>query len=259
MTVPFPVRSVLVVLLASGVGACATKSDVQDLRTEVRSEIGQVHDTQDSLRAGLEAIRSQLDRMEGGQKDLIVGRSSELARQIEQLQTQISQLTALVGQTQQRLESRLSRGAPVPGDTSAAETGMDSPAGEDEEAEAAALYQAALDQFRREAYGTARGALEDFLSQYSAHRLAPDARYYLGRTFEETDQEDRALDAYRRVVELHPNSNRAPSALYRLGLVHLDQGQVEEARRFFEQVIRGYPDSPEADPAMRQLEKIGGG
>lgn len=252
-----PGRPTAAVLLALAVGACATKSDVQDLRTGLRSEIQQVRATQDSLVSEISSVRSQLDRMEERQKSLILGRSSDLERQLEQLRTQVSQLAALVGQTQQRMESSLTRRPVTPPDTS--------PGGDTAAAEAAggggdpaALYEAALDQFRREAYETARGALEDFLSSYPEHRLAPDARFYLGRTREETGQVDQAVQTYQRVVELNPNSNRAPSALYRLGTIHLDRGEVEEARRFFQQIIRGYPDSPEAQPATERLEEIGG-
>lgn len=258
MRLSFPGRPTAVLLLSLVVGACATKSDVQDLRAGLRADIQQVQATQDSLTSEIASMRSQLDRMEERQKSLILGRSSDLERHLEQLRTQVSQLTALVGQTQQRVESSLARrSATTPpdtgagADTSAAGTGG---AGGDP----AALYEAALEQFRREAYETARGALEDFLSTYPDHRLAPDARFYLGRTREETGQVDQAVQTFQRVVELNPNSNRAPSALYRLGTIHLDRGEVEEARRFFQQIIRGYPDSPEAQPATDRLEEIGG-
>ena len=258
MRLSLPGRPAAVFVLSLAVGACATKSDVQDLRTGLRADIQQVQATQDSLTSEIASVRSQLDRMEERQKSLILGRSSDLERQLEQLRTQVSQLTALVGQTQQRMESSLAQRPATPADTGAgadtATTGAAGAAGDP-----AALYEAALDQFRREAYETARGALEDFLSTYPDHRLAPDARFYLGRTREETGQVDQAVQTFQRVVELNPNSNRAPSALYRLGTIHLDRGQVGEARRFFQQIIRGYPDSPEAQPATDRLEEIGGG
>lgn len=252
-------RALVVGLVLSAAG-CATRGDVQDLSADLGADIEEVRATQDSLRARLVAISAQLDRLEGSQEDLIVGRSTELRRGIQGLRDQISRLTALVAQTRQRLEEDLTR-RPAPGDTTAVEgetTGeADAEGGASDDP--VALYEAALEQFRRESYETAGGALREFVAQNPDHRLVPDARYYLGRSQEETGEEDEALETYRRVVELHPNSNRAPSALYRLGMIRLDRGETGEARGLFQQIIRGYPDSPEASPATRQLEKLGGG
>lgn len=249
----------LVVGLSLSAAACATRGDVQDLGADLSSELEEVRTTQDSLGAQLSAVSSQLDRMEAGQEDLILGRSSELQRGIEGLRDQLSRLTALLAQTRQRLERELTR-RPAGGE---AEPAAGAAGGEDAgpdaaEGDPAALYRAALEQFRRESYETSREALQEFVSSHPDHRLIADARYYFGRSREETGEVDGALEAYQRVVELHPNSNRAPSALYRRALIHLDRGETEAARRLLQQIIRGYPDSPEATPATRQLEEIGG-
>lgn len=264
------VRSVLVVLVAAvSASACVTKGDVRDLRSSFSSQLEEVRARQDSLRVEIGRVLTQLDRLEEGQKNLIVGRSTELERQLSQLRTELQQLTALVGQTQRRIEEGLraaaAASASTAGDTAAlgSDTTARSPsagersgggAGGDPEA----LYRAALQQLRRGAYETARSALEEFLSANPDHRLAPDAQFYVAESYREAGDQAGALDEYRQVVELYPNSNRAPAALFRQGDIQMDRGIVDAARRLFQQIIRGYPDSPEARPATRRLEEIGG-
>ena len=89
--------------------------------------------------------------------------------------------------------------------------------------------------------------------------LAPDAQFFLARTYRDAGEARRALEEFQRILELYPNSGRASAALYQQGLIHVELGNTDEARSAFEQVLRGYPDSPEAELAQEQLSEIGGG
>ena len=119
-----------------------------------------------------------------------------------------------------------------------------------------ALYEAALRQFRRGSYETARAGLDQFLEQYPSHELAPDAQYFRAETFAESGEPDVALVEYARVLELYPNSRRAPTALYKSGLIELQRGNVDDARTVFQRVVQGYPDSDEVDLAERELSRL---
>jgi len=119
-----------------------------------------------------------------------------------------------------------------------------------------ALYEAALRQFRRGSYETARAGLDEFLEQYPSHELAPDAQYFRAETFAEAGGLDEALEEYARVLELYPNSRRAPTALYKSGLIELQKGNVDDARTYFQRVVQGYPDSDEIDLAERELTRL---
>ncbi|MGI9039200.1 MAG: tol-pal system protein YbgF [Gemmatimonadota bacterium] len=250
---------VALALLSSS--ACATKSDVATLRTSISTQMEEDRAQRDSLMSEISALRSVLlDSLNVQQRRDISGRV-DLERQIQDLNTALNQLLALTGETQRQL-ARLQAGGSdgaltVPRDRPGA--GAVSVDGSGESAAGAQeLYEAAVRQFRRGSYETARTGLDEFLQQYPAHELAPDAQYYRAETYAETNDDARALAEYARVLELYPNSRRAPTALYKSGQIELRRGNTEDARTFFNRVIQGYPGSDEVELARRELARLRG-
>ena len=239
-------------LLASG--ACAMKSDVAELRTTIVRQMEEDRAQRDSLITEIRGLRSVLlDSLNVQQRRDISGRV-DLERQIQDLNTALNQLMALTGETQRQL-ARLERG----GDGGAVIAGE--AVGVSVEAEggdAQELYDAAIRQFRRGSYVTARNGLDDFLGRYPAHELAPDAQYYRAETYAEEGEAETALAEYARVLELYPNSRRASTALYKSGRIELERGNTDEARTHFNRVIQGYPGSDEVELARRELARLDG-
>lgn len=237
-------------------GACATKSDVAELRTTIVQQMEEDRAQRDSLIAEMRALRSVLlDSLNVQQRRDISGRV-DLERQIQDLNTALNQLMALTGETQRQL-ARLERGGDQ-GSLIAGEAGgvsVDPGAGEGDAQE---LYDAAVRQFRRGSYVTARNGLDEFLSQYPSHELASDAQYYRAETFAEEGETETALEEYARVLELYPNSRRASTALYKSGRIELERGNTDDARTYFNRVIQGYPDSDEVELARRELARLDG-
>lgn len=259
------------------VGACSSKSDLQEMEQTMIAEFRELGVRQDSLEREIRQLRSTLlDSLRSRQGSAFENRG-ELSRRLERLGEQLGRITALAGENQ-RLLSGLERqlsGAPGPGDGPESDTatasdgtpsdtaggpedgGGDAP--EDGASEPRQLYEASLQQFRRGSFQTARSGLQEFLSSYPDHELAPDARFYVAETYAEAGEPGQALEAYGRVVELFPNSRRAASALYKSGLLERQRGNLEDARVFFSRVVNGYPDSDEAGLASDQLRELDGG
>lgn len=260
------------------VGACSSKSDLQEMEQTMIAEFRELGVRQDSLEREIRQLRSTLlDSLRARQGSAFENRG-ERSRRLERLEEQLGRITALAGENQRLLsglERRLSpssgaAGAPgpdtatdsdsVPSDTvdeEPADTAGDPP--EEDASEPRQLYEASLQQFRRGSFQTARSGLEEFLSSYPDHQLAPDARFYVAETYAEEDEPRQALEAYSRVVELFPNSRRAASALYKSGLLEVERGNLEDASVFFSRVVNGYPDSDEAGLARDQLRELDGG
>lgn len=255
---------------------CAGRGDLEEMEQTLIAEFREVNARQDSLARELERLRTTLmEGLESREGEAFAGRG-ELLRRLEALEEQIGRVAALSGQNQQlltRIAEESERRGPGPsGGAGAVGPGPDTTAGAaggGEDAETAggmvggddprALYQAALEQYRRGSYETARTGLEQFLSRHSDHELAPDAQFYVAESYAEAGEPRAALDAYGRVVELFPDSRRAASALYKSGLVELERGNVGDARVFFQRVVNGYPDSDEAALARSQLGQLEGG
>lgn len=244
---------VALALLASG--ACATKSDVAELRTTIVRQMEEDRAQRDSLITEIRGLRSVLlDSLNVQQRRGISGRV-DLERQIQDLNTALNQLMALTGETQRQL-ARLERGGE--GSIIAGEAGgvsVDPAAGD---GDAQDLYDAAIRQFRRGSYMTARDGLDEFLARYPSHELASDAQFYRAETFAEEGEAETALAEYARVLELFPNSRRAPTALYKSGRIERERGNADDARTYFNRVIQGYPDSDEVELARRELARLDG-
>lgn len=246
---------------------CAGKGDLRQMEQTLLAEIQEVQARQDSLRRELASLRQQLAQgLEEREGEAYAGRG-ELLRRLERLEQEIGRIGALTGQNQQLLtrleEASRSRppastrdaGGAATGDTTEGSEAGTAPSDGDPQA----LYQTALEQFRRGSYTTARSGLEQFLSRHPEHPLAPDARFYVAETYAESGEQRQALDAYGRVVELYPDSPRAASALYKSGLLELERGNPGDARVFLRRVVDGYPDSDEAVLARDQLDRLQGG
>ena len=256
------IRKVLITASFAFLGtACAMKSDVADLESTLQAQMQAERAQRDSLMTEIRQLRSVLlDSLSVQQRRDISG-MVDLSRQIEDLGVAVTQLTALTGETQRQLALLQDSGSGLAGAAALGAAGVtltddggDSPVSAGGEPQA--LYEAALRQFRRGSYETARAGLDQFLEQYPGHELAPDAQYFRAETFAESDEPDVALVEYARVLELYPNSRRAPTALYKSGLIELQRGNVDDARTFFQRVVQGYPDSDEVDLAERELSRL---
>jgi len=251
--------AVLLGAVTLALAGCATKSDMAELRNTVTGEFEAERSQREALIAEIQELRAVLlDSLNVQQRRDITGRV-DLQRQIQDLNTNLAQLIELTGQTQRNLA--LMSVSPVDSAGTVGARPQDAAAGT--EAVTAApgdpqdLYEAALRQFRRGSYGTAREALDQFIAEYPNHELAPDAQYFRAESFAEEGDADMALNEYARVLELYPNSRRAPTALYKSGLLELRRGNVDDARTFFNRVVQGFPDSDEFELARRELERLG--
>lgn len=247
----------LFVLVASASAGCATKQDVQTLEATMREELREFREDQARLVAQLMGAVDSLEAAEG-RRDM-TGRG-EFERRIRVLEDQIAELLDLVGQNHQLLRDLYASrsagrpGGPV-GGTPVAPPVEGMPAGGEDEA--THFYALAQEQYRLGNYATARGAFENFLTDYPRHQLAPDAQYYLAETYAAEGDQGRALAEYQRVMERFPDSRRAPSSLLRRAMIEKGRGNLAVARTLLRQIEAGYPNSPEAPQAREELQKIG--
>ena len=247
-------------LLTSG---CATKGDVRDLREAITEQSEQQDDRLARLVSGLvaeiEALQDTLEIQSG----MVVDTRGGIARELRDVQDQLSQLTALTGQIQrtvallsQRLEADRERGAQatLPSPDSLQEVG--STTGPVDPAAAEETYQAAMTQFNRGSVNTARRAFESLLADYPDHRLAPSSQFFLADILEQENRLDEAIEAFLRVAELYPTADRVPQALYRIGAIYELQGNGDQAVIYLERVVNTYPDSGAAELARELLREI---
>ncbi len=62
-----------------------------------------------------------------------------------------------------------------------------------------------------------------------------------------------AIDAYRQILEKHPDADMVPWAMYKIGLALVAQGKKGDAKLFFSEVVKSYPQSAAAKQAKKKL------
>ena len=259
-------NAAVAVLLGVAAAACASRGDVETMGDALRGEIAGLAEGQrrlvEAVQADLESIESSSQRRETtgrGELERLIGRVEDLFEQIIEMSAQNNQLLNDIYENQRRLGTPSPMG--FPGPPAAGPVGAESnPAAESGSGsdEASQFYALALDMYQRGNIETARDAFRDFLAVYGGHELAPDAQYWVARTYEDAEDPGSALEEYRRLTERYPDSSRAPAALFQRAMIEAGRGNTAVARRLFAQIESGYPNSPEAPEARREREKLGG-
>lgn len=252
------IRRVLLLAALLPMTACvATKQDVEELRLDMASQRAQ----QDSL---FRTLISRTEAMLDSLSDQNVRLRGDFANRLLAIDRQLVQIQELSGQNQAQLaglrqqieqsatEARRAQEAAAAAARDNAEGG-----GEDEGGDPQELYDAALGALRRGSVGTARSGFEELLRSNPQHRLAPDAQYNIGQSYEQGREPANAITAYARVVELYPTSPRAPAALLRMGRLELGRGNRTQARTHFNAVVSRYARSTEAGEARTELQRMG--
>ncbi len=240
----------LSVLVLAG---CATKRDLRDLQTAVRTQQTQQDDAMELRHA---EMRDSL----AVQSEALFQLRGQLMTQLISIQEQLVTIQQLTGQNQQnvamlreQLEEDRTRLMAPPAIMDNPEQMAPAAAGT---ADATQLYNEGVTQLGRGSRVTARRAFQAFLAQSPNHPLAPDARYYLADILVQEDRWEEAIVAFNEVAELHPASPRVPEALYRVGLAYVQLEQPDQARQFLNRVVTGYPDSGSAALAREALAQL---
>lgn len=247
-------RTFGVLLAALVVGGCATKGDLRDVQTEIRA-----------LSARQDSIMVELRRQEATTRDTLRQTSNQLfeirgdvARRLDNLEAAIDRLTELVGQTQRSLTSVRDQIESQPRRAGGAGDFGGAPGG-GSPADAVESYNAAVQSYNMGSFSAAQFGFEDFIAQFPGDELVPDAYFFLGEARVQLQDPEGAIEAYRQVIQMHPDSPRVPAARVGLGLTLLEQGEPEEARIQFETVIATWPDDEAAARAQEALDGMGGG
>ncbi len=242
------------VLLGVAAAGCASKADVETMSDSLTADIQAIRDGQRILVAQLQG---GLDSLEAADFRRETTGRGEIERRVGRLEDRIEVALELLSQNNQLLNDLYQDRSPGAGSMMGRPMNTGGPGSRSPD-EPTQFYGMALDMYNRGNLETAREAFRNFIAENPSHELAPDAQYYVARTYEDGGDVGDAIAEYQRVTELHPNSNRAPAALYRRGMIEAARGNTALARRLFTQVESGYSTSPEAPLARQELQKLGG-
>jgi tol-pal system protein YbgF len=102
-------------------------------------------------------------------------------------------------------------------------------------------FNAALAAFQAGQYPEAETGFKAFLAANPAHRLTPDAIFYIGETYLQRSRPREAAEQYLKVTTDYSKSSRAPESMVRLGQTLAALGNSDQACATLGEFGKRYP------------------
>ena len=269
----------LVVACAPQAELVKTRSEISDLRDDVKASKARIQDLQRRLDQDVQKRLDVLDANIKGTVDVqkvmadYGAKSDQLATDIQLLQGKleennfhiaelsqklddksfkIAELSAKVEELEAKLKS-LSAGQGL--STGPTETAADKKAGP-KVLEPSEAYRQALNDYNSGNFDLALAGFQNYLAQFPETGQADKAQYWVGECYYAKKQYSRAIDAFSKVVKTYPKSDKVVGAKLKIGYSYLNENQTAKAKEWLNKVVKEYPSTKEAALAKEKLRKI---
>ena len=118
------------------------------------------------------------------------------------------------------------------------------------------LYRDAYETFYRGDLEGARRKFEAFLKQYPNTELSNNAQYWIGETYYQKRDYEKAILEYEKAIVKYPEGEKIPAAIFKQALAFLELGDKTNARNLLKRLIEKYPLSDQAQLAKKKLETL---
>jgi tol-pal system protein YbgF len=184
----------------------------------------------------------------------------ELVNQIEALKGEIAALRGQLEVANNRVEGLDKRQKDLYVDLDARLRKFETARIETEKQQASAAaeqqaYEAGLNQFKANNYGSAIQSLQAFLASYPQSQLAPSAQYWIGNAHYALRDYKNAIAAQQKLIATWPDSAKAPDAMLNIASSQAEAGDVNGSRNTLRTLVSKYPNSPAAEQAKVRLTK----
>ncbi len=246
----------LFAVCASLLSGCYGKK-IYELETQVDRQEDTIRALEDSLALGRAAVAA-LDSIVGRGSVPYRSRRADLGSRMDELQTRMEILEALVKENRYRISQVALRGGVGAG--AGAAVGAAAAAGGDSVMARASLaqhlYETAYVDFTKGDFESAIAGFSDFVSGFPMTDFSDDAQFMIGRSRFLLGDYDEAIVEFRKVLDNYPSGDRIPPAMYNLGLCYMEIDDIETAREYFKLVVSRYPTTVEAREAKSMLETL---
>ena len=115
-------------------------------------------------------------------------------------------------------------------------------------------FNAALAAFQAGQYPEAETGFKAFLAANPAHRLTPDAIFYIGETYLQRSRPREAAEQYLKVTTDYSKSPRAPESMVRLGQTLAALGNSDQACATLTEFGKRYPTASASVKKLAERE-----
>jgi tol-pal system protein YbgF len=211
----------------------------------------------DSVLVQQQRMAEQLDRLERQLASEAEERTAFQARTSATLTDLEEALRILASQVEDNEQMQMNRGGRAKSGTSRASAATPVPS--DSAAQSAEeVYQAAYSDVTRGNYELAAPAFRDYLQKNPNGQRAAEATYYLGECEYAVERWLEAAGQFQQVVRDYPKSRLAPAAYLKMGRAYTQLEERGLAAEAYRTLIEKHPNSEEAKQARSALNELGG-
>ncbi|MBL7981083.1 MAG: tetratricopeptide repeat protein [Flavobacteriales bacterium] len=119
-----------------------------------------------------------------------------------------------------------------------------------------AMYQKGVCQGLQRQFNEKITTLKALLAEKPDSRYAADAKFQLGETYINLENDAEAMRYYEQVTTQHAKSPHVRQAMLQMALIHKRQGRVDQAIAGFKAIVAEYPTMDGSRDALAGLESI---
>jgi len=207
------------------------------LQTTFKERLGQ---QEKSLLAPVASLGAKFDQM-SSEFQAVRESISDLTARLKRLDQQIADLDNAV---------RVIKAPPPP------PPAVESQGGPPPGVSAQSLYQSATNDKLSGKLDLALQEFTDYLRYFGDTDLAASSQFYIGEIYYRKRDLLSALEAFDRVLEQYPKSDKAPDALYMKAMTLVKQGRRTRAVQELNKLIRDYPYSDLVSKAKAEVTRL---
>ena len=117
-------------------------------------------------------------------------------------------------------------------------------------------YRVALELLREGRYDQSAVSFKEFLVAFPDSQLAANAQYWLAESYYVSNEFEKALADFARVLEVYPQSSKVPDALLKMGYCNYSLQRWDDARAALTRVQSDYPTTTAARLADQYLKRM---
>jgi len=118
-------------------------------------------------------------------------------------------------------------------------------------------FNQAIKTRSKERYAENIRQFERLLERYPDPKYNVQFSLFIAAYYEHLGEHDKAIAAFRKVIEKYPQSSFASVAQCAIGIIYEEKlNDTAQAKFAYEKIISAYPDSPEVEEARHGLERL---
>jgi tol-pal system protein YbgF len=220
---------------------------LENVQSEIRTLATGVEEYKDYLKRPSKEIGRVKEDVEGRLRVLEEGRKNleeKNKAQEEKIRGMEDHLKGMEGKIKQTEPEKPGPAKEVPSEGKGTSAGMGN------------MYKVAYEAFQKGDAEGARKKFEAFLKQYPNTELSGHAQFWIGETYYQKKDFEKAILEYEKTITKYPEGSKVPAALFKQALAFLELGDKANARNLFRRVIERFPRSDQAEMAKKRLETM---